>query len=359
MVNTNSNTGSAVSTVVSTKAKVLMSLRGSAGKPISGSILAEAMGISRVAVWKGIQALIEAGYPVEASDAGYTLSPDTGNDFLYPWEFGEKEAIFRYFDNTGSTMDRARECAGTREVVTVITAGKQSAGRGRNGRVWASRLGGLYFTVLNRPYTAEPKMAIADYSLPAMMYHIAIARVLGSVCGKAARLRWPNDIYIGKQKIAGVMTEIGGEGDAINWLAVGIGINANNKVPSEKAVSCAGITGHPVSRRDLLLKILDEAESVKKEFSTGTVYAQGNRLLAAEWNSLADCMGARIAIVSSGSYEPAALKSQPVDSKDRVLAKGIFAGVDPAGRCIIKPESGEGIRYFNPGPVSVVYINNS
>ncbi|MDR0455500.1 MAG: biotin--[acetyl-CoA-carboxylase] ligase [Treponema sp.] len=319
---------------VSTRAKLLSALRKQAGKPLSGGILARDLHISRVAVWKGIQALIGAGYPIETRSAGYSLDPEKANDFLYPWEFGENEAMFRYFDSTDSTMDRAREFAQRGLAAgTVITAEKQSAGRGRNGSAWASRQGGLFCTILERP-----GIALADYYLPAMLFHIAAARALASLCGKPARLRWPNDIYIGKRKIAGLVTELAGESDRIDWLTIGIGVNVNNTVPSEKAVSCAGITGHTVSRREVLLKIINEADHLKKRTRSGMAYAQGNRLLAAEWNSLADGRGAKAAVTDSS----------------KIFARGIFAGIDPAGRCIIKSETGKGALYFNPGPVSVV-----
>ena len=323
---------------LSTKAALLMALREQAGHPVSGGKLARDLGVSRVAVWKGIQALSGAGYPIETQRAGYVLNPEKNIDFLYPWEFGEKEAMFRYFASTGSTMDRARECAVRGGAGgTVITAERQSAGRGRNGSTWASRQGGLFCTVLEKP-----GMALADYFLSSMLFQIAAARALSSLCGKPARLRWPNDIYIDKRKIAGVMTELEGEGDMINWLAVGIGVNVNNAVPSQRAVSCAELTGHTVSRGGLLLKILDEAEQIKKRAKPDTAYSQGNRMLAAEWNLMADSAGTKAAVVVSSG------------DNDRIVARGIFAGIDPAGRCIIKSEDGKGTLYFNPGPVSIV-----
>ena len=338
MVNTNKKPVSKVST----KAKLLMALREKAGEPVSGGALAQDLGVSRVAVWKGIQALSDAGYSIETTVAGYTLEPGKANDFLYPWEFGEKEPLFRFVNSTGSTMDKAREFADQGLDAGIITAERQSAGRGRNGAVWASRQGGLYCTILERP-----GMALADYSLPAMLYQIAIARVLSSLCGKPARLRWPNDVYIDRRKIAGLMTELEGEGDIINWLAIGIGVNVNNAAPSGRAVSCAEILGHGVFRREVLLKILNEAGRLKKRAMSGAAYSQGNRMLAAEWNALADCIGAKAAVVASAHA--------PDESKGRVLAKGIFDGIDPAGRCIIKSEDGKGALYFNPGPVSVVF----
>jgi hypothetical protein len=81
------------------------------------------------------------------------------------------------------------------------------------------------------------------------------------------------------------------------------------------------------------------------------VYSQGNRALAAEWNSLAAGIGAQAAVIDAGFGET---KMEAGWTQNRVLARGVFAGVDPAGRCVIKNESGKGALYFNPGPVSLL-----
>jgi len=331
---------------LSTKARLLMELREKQGKPVSGSVLAKSLGISRVAVWKAVQSLTEAGYAIQTGETGYLLDPQKEKDFLYPWEFGERESLFRYFENTGSTMDRAREFAVQGSVGgTVITADKQSAGRGRNGRTWISRQGGLFFTILDRP-----GLAIADYILYSLVLQIAVVRTVSSVCGKQAYLRWPNDVYVNQRKVAGIITEISGEGDLISWISGGIGVNINNPVLSGRTASCAEITGHPVSRRDVLRKILEEIEVVKQRFSSDAAYAQGNRALAAEWNSMADCIGAKVAILEPIGGEK---EAGTIGKQGRILARGVFEGIDPAGRCILKTD-GSGYLYFNPGPVSMI-----
>jgi len=328
---------------LSTKAKLLMALREQAGKTVSGSKLASELGISRVGVWKGIQSLITAGYLIKANDTGYFLDPDKTGDFLYPWEFGENEPMFRFFESTTSTMDNIRNfalqgCAAG----TVVVAETQRSGRGRNGRTWASRQGGLYCSFLDRPF-----LPLADYCMPAMLYQIAAARATGLICGKEAKLRWPNDIYIDNQKIAGIITELEAEGDMINWIATGIGVNVNNQSPSAKAISCCEITRRAVSRRALLTAIIKESARLKKTAGSAMAYAQGNRYLAAEWNSMADCVGAKAVIVDAVNTSQ--------ESKSRLLASGIFKGIDPAGRCIIKPHNSEAL-YFNPGPVSIMFL---
>jgi BirA family biotin operon repressor/biotin-[acetyl-CoA-carboxylase] ligase len=346
---------------LSSKSRLLTLLREKQGESVSGGVLAKNIGISRVAVWKNIQSLIEAGYSIETGETGYRLDPAKEKDFLYPWEFGEKEKLFYYYKNTGSTMDRARESAlcGA-ESGSVFTAEKQSAGRGRNGRTWVSRQGGLFFSVLERP-----RLAIADYTQLSLIFQIAVVRSISSICGKKAFLRWPNDVYIDHRKIAGITTEISGEGDLLTWLTGGIGVNVNNPVLSGRTASCAEITQRNISRREVLIKILNEIEKVKKKFISTAAYSQGNRSLAAEWNSLADCIGAKAAV-----FEPAVsfvsingtLRLEPVNKdensiikNEKILARGVFQGIDPAGRCIIKKE--DETLYFNHGSVSLAFLN--
>ena len=330
---------------LSSKAMILSLLRENIGETISGTKLAKEIGISRVAVWKIVQSLTEAGYSIDTIDKGYFLDPKKEKDFLYPWEFGKNEKSFYHFLNTDSTMNRARELA-LKDAAngSIITAEKQSAGKGRNGRTWISRQGGLFFTILERPH-----IAVADYNLISLTVQIALVKTISAICGKKAFLRWPNDIYINSRKIAGVITEISGEGDLITWISVGIGVNVNNSVPSTKSTSLSEVLAHNVSRRMVLQKILSEIEKVKKTFASQAVYTQGNRALADEWNSLADCISAKTAV-----FEPVNKNENSLDKPGRILARGIFQGIDPAGKCILKTENGN--LFFNQGAVSLALI---
>ena len=331
---------------VSSKAELLRLLREKQGEVLSGSALAKEIGVSRVAVWKTVQALVKAGYSIETKGKGYLLDPKKEKDFLYPWEFGEKENLFYHYKNTGSTMDRARELAlKGADDGSIFTAEKQSAGRGRNGRTWVSRQGGLFFSILERP-----RLTIADYTLLSLVMQIAVAKSLSAICGKQAYLRWPNDVYINGRKIAGITTEISGEGDLINWLTGGVGVNVNNPAPFGKATSCAEITGRQISRREVLSKILDEIETVKKTHSSTAAYSQGNRALCAEWNSMSDCIGAKAAV-----FEPEKKDEFLTKNSGKILMRGVFQGIDPSGRCILKTE--KGTLYFNQGSVSLAFLN--
>ncbi len=198
-------------------------------------------------------------------------------------------------------------------------------------------------------------MTIADYNQPLLIAQIAVARLISKVCGKKAYLRWPNDVYIDRRKIAGLTTEVLGEGDSITWLSIGIGVNVNNPAPSTEAASCTEILGRPISRREILNSILDEIEKVKKEYGIQAIYHQGNCALAAEWNALSDRIGAKAAVIEAEHKK----SSRSVDKSSRILAMGIFSGINPAGKCIIKMEDNAetSVLYFNRGASSLVFLN--
>jgi BirA family biotin operon repressor/biotin-[acetyl-CoA-carboxylase] ligase len=328
---------------LSTRAFILRELRKDPGAPVSGGDLAKGLGISRVAVWKGVRSLIAAGYPIESGESGYRLPPVWKDDFLYPWEFGEREALFRYFAATGSTMDRARELAERRGAGdsgpsfpsgVVIAAEIQSAGRGRNGRIWASMPGGLFFTILEKP-----DLAVADYPLFSMAAQIGAAKSAAALSGREARLRWPNDVYAAGKKIAGVLTELSGEGDRLRWISCGVGLNVNNRPGGTGAISCAEIAGRSLSRREGLGFFLDEFEKLGKP---GDPEETGRR-----WNSLAEGIGSPVTVIRADHGEG----KDPETTE--ILGTGVFTGIDPRGRCVIRNGAGE--TRYSPGAASLIY----
>ncbi len=107
---------------LSTKYKVLEVLRANSG-PVSGEAIASEKGVSRVSVWKAVQALQAAGYGISSAKDGYCLTKDL-KDSLYPWEFGAQESLFEHFSETESTMNEARRI--------VESEGDSGAARTRN-----------------------------------------------------------------------------------------------------------------------------------------------------------------------------------------------------------------------------------
>lgn len=134
------------------------------------------------------------------------------------WQDVELPAGFRldFRETTGSTNDDVREAARAGAPAgLVVVAERQESGRGRRGAAWVCPPGeGLAFSVLLR--LSEPKALWPRLSLAA---GLAVAEGLDRH-GVAAEVKWPNDVWIGGKKIAGILVEAGED-----FVVVGIGIN--------------------------------------------------------------------------------------------------------------------------------------
>jgi BirA family transcriptional regulator, biotin operon repressor / biotin---[acetyl-CoA-carboxylase] ligase len=90
------------------KERILAALREEKGV-VSGEVLSGRLGVSRVAVWKHIQKLRDAGYDIRSTAKGYRLHASP--DIPYAWEFPGRTPGVRYVERTSSTMDLARDLA--------------------------------------------------------------------------------------------------------------------------------------------------------------------------------------------------------------------------------------------------------
>lgn len=129
------------------------------------------------------------------------------------------------FDIVASTLDVAHALAADGAPAgTLVIADAQSAGRGRQGRAWQSeRRAGVWLTLVERPRGgADAASAIEVLSL---RVGLALAPALEPFSDEAIRLKWPNDVYAGDRKLAGVLTEARWRDGAPEWIAIGVGIN--------------------------------------------------------------------------------------------------------------------------------------
>jgi BirA family biotin operon repressor/biotin-[acetyl-CoA-carboxylase] ligase len=124
------------------------------------------------------------------------------------------------FSEVGSTLDVAHAMAATAVSGTLILADEQTAGRGRHGRRWMSGPGaGLWLTLIERPSDARALEVIA------LRCGLFAAEALDGLAGDRVRVKWPNDLYIGDRKLAGVLIETRWRGTAPDWVAIGFGLN--------------------------------------------------------------------------------------------------------------------------------------
>lgn len=238
--------------------------------PISGEVLAERLGVTRAAVWKQIQELREQGYEIRSSQKeGYRLVHSS--ERLLPYEVKKhlKTRVIgqqiRYLPTTPSTNDVARWLASGGDTAglhgTVVIAEEQTGGVGRLGRAWVSPEGGIWCTII-----LTPTVPIDHVFMITMAGAVAIARAIRREFDLGAMIKWPNDIYIGDKKVAGLLLELSAEADTIHYCLLGIGIDVNID-PSELSpglqrdvTTIQAELEHEVDRAKFLARLLREFE---------------------------------------------------------------------------------------------------
>ncbi len=125
------------------------------------------------------------------------------------------------FESVGSTMDEAHRLAEAGAPSgTVVVADHQLAGRGRLGRKWTSDPdAGLWMTAVFRNVPAS------GLDVLSIRIGLALAPALDPFANRTVQLKWPNDLLVGGNKLAGILVEARWRDARLEWVAVGIGIN--------------------------------------------------------------------------------------------------------------------------------------
>lgn len=285
---------------MTTDAAILNALRRSQGQGISGAALSGQLGISRAAIWSRVEELRSLGYEIEASPhTGYRLikTPNVlhADDLLtrlsHPRVIGRDIRVFKQTTSTNDVVEKlARD--GVAEGV-VVFAETQTKGRGRMSRRWESSAGkGLWFSVLLRP-----KMVPQAATRITIAVATALVRAIQSSVAVDLEIKWPNDVLIRGQKIAGILTEMSAEVDTIRYLILGVGLNVNqsaNEFPPELnglATSLSIASGAEVDRAPLAARILDELERDYRRILEGDFETVAN-----EWERQCTTIGRRVRI---------------------------------------------------------------
>lgn len=129
-----------------------------------------------------------------------------------------------------------------------ITAGRQTAGRGRRGRAWVSEAGNLYASLLLTDPSPTDRAAELSF-VAALAVHDAVVDVAQRL-GPALAVKWPNDLLIGGRKVCGILIEGEGGGARPLSVAVGIGVNCTHH-PDEIPSTDLAAAGALVSAAEL------------------------------------------------------------------------------------------------------------
>lgn len=227
---------------------------------------------------------------------------------------GDRAGHVVLVETTASTNDDAKRAAvAGAPARSIFVADAQTAGRGRQGRVWHSPPGdNLYLSIVLRP--EAPPTQFAPFAL---LVGVAVAEEIDAIGGSpAARIKWPNDVWVGDKKIAGILIEASIAGGRVASLVVGIGVNVHTaSFPGELATIATSLALLGVVQRDrarLAAGIARRVCDAEARFATAGLAP-----------FLGDVRGRD------------ALLGRPVRVES---VEGVAAGIDEAGRLVVRTE---------------------
>ena len=257
-----------------------------------------------------------------------TTEPTTAGDRLSPHDLERvlNETFIDRVDHCAespSTNSRALELAAAApddDQSILVIADRQTDGRGRGANTWWSADGALTFSVLIK--TLQFAVPVSRWPQLSLTTGLAICEAIESVRPQlTTTIKWPNDVYLGGRKVAGILVE----GADVNRgrLIVGIGLNVNNSMtgaPAElcdKATALCDAVGQRVSPIEMLVAILRKLAARLEWLSRGTAELQ------AVWSQRCLLTGCHVEI----------------ELPTRRIA-GHCAGIDGEGALVVNTEDG-------------------
>ena len=277
------------------------------GEVRSGEALALSLGLTRAAVWKGVERLRALGIGVEAlARRGYRLSepvellhPDLMLRELSAQSRSHLRNLEILFEVDSTSTRLLSGMPPPFKLADVCIAELQHAGRGRLGRRWIAPFGsGLAMSV-------AWSFSDAARALPALSLGVgvAVARALRRAGAEGLSLKWPNDVWYKDRKVGGVLVEIRAEAGGPAQVVIGVGLNVRLPAAARAEIEAAGARvaavadacGTPPSRNRIAGTFLDELLSMLVQFEQA-----GFAALRDEWTRL-DALNGRSVYVQMGS----------------------------------------------------------
>lgn len=245
----------------------------------SGEALGKSLGMSRAAIWKQLQKIEAIGIKLHSvKGRGYRLvTPlsllNESKIASHLTASAAEQLSLSVFQSTASTNEDVKKIANSTSGVHVVLAEHQTQGRGRRGRSWVSPFGCNVYFSFSCPLDNFGANAVDGLSLAV---GVAVAEVIENLCEVTSDLRchlkWPNDILINKQKVAGILIELSGVVGEACQIIIGIGINVNMDADGATGIdqpwtSLAAQVGRMVDRNELCAQLINKLTAVKTVFA--------------------------------------------------------------------------------------------
>jgi BirA family biotin operon repressor/biotin-[acetyl-CoA-carboxylase] ligase len=312
------------------------------GEFISGQLLGEQLGISRAAVAKHIKSLCELGLDIyKVNNKGYCLKQEIAL-ISKPVLQAEYQKLsgqvgnFETFASIDSTNTELMQRIASKQALTsgaVVVAEMQNAGRGRRGRVWKSPFGAnlyySYYWLLDDGLQAAMGVSVA--------VGLAVFDCIKALYNVKVSLKWPNDILVNNQKLAGVLVELDGQPEGPCHLVIGIGLNIAMPESASEHIDQAWVDlkrlGLEVNKNELAAALTYYLEQRLSQYQ-----AAGLSEMYSEWNKV-NAFAEQLITLNTGQK----------------TWQGICVGIDKQGGLVLRQDGIE--KTYYGGEISVRKVN--
>ena len=305
--------------------KILSFLKAHRSEFLSGQDMSDILKISRVAVWKDIKKIRSLGYKIESKqNIGYRLVDSS--KLPLPWEIKEDlnteflgNRIY-YFNTIDTTQNFAMNIASKKnEDGSVVISKKQTGGKGRMNRKWKSPVGGIWMSII-----IHPKFDITYATLVPIATSLAICIAIEKTLKINTKLKWPNDVTVKGEKVAGVLINASMISNQIENMVLGIGINfkinpdelKNSIKKTPNFYGVATLVKKNQSMSPLIKQFLYELENVLQLINSGQI-----KKIINGWTKRSSTIGRNVSILTNDGHKSG--KAVRIDNEGGlIISKG-------------------------------------
>ena len=233
-----------------------------------------------------------------------------------------------WLQSVDSTNEEAKRHISDIDNLSVLSALEQTAGRGQRGNTWTSTPGeNLMFSIVLK----DPKISARDQFVLNEIASLSVVDFL-SMHGISARIKWPNDIYVGLKKICGILIENSLQGSAISSSIIGIGLNINQRNFNVNLPNPTSMILAREENTDMDSEAFDLNELLEEFMDIFTEYLDRFCHITGGYNRLSKLYHAQLWRLN----EPAEF----VDTARNVRFHGIIRGTSPIGHLLVELPDG-------------------
>jgi BirA family biotin operon repressor/biotin-[acetyl-CoA-carboxylase] ligase len=304
---------------------------------VSGTEIGDVLGVSRAAVQKRIQQLVENGLPVSASAGkGYTLGEgvvllsEKAIRSSLKTPLIESIDVLQSVNSTNSYLLNQSINSGSAKL---CVSEAQIAGRGRRGNEWESAPYRNIMLSLSWGFDHWPETITGLGLAVSLVIAEHLNKSLLVDGSESVRIKWPNDLLVNQDKLGGILIDVAGESSGACNVVIGVGLNVHqpdwstNDAYKWQDLNSLDVK---VDRNALIASLADGLVDMLGDFAQS-----GFAPLTARWNSLSSYAGAKISVGNEGD-----------------LIEGLMHGVDSIGALLVMDDHDQ-IQRFTDSNVSV------